>query len=122
MLSTYDVIVADPPHGLSIEFMETLTSTLSSDVAGILILYFSHKEAEWISLFVQLQFDRHRWARILNILIGDERVIIAIGDRLQLDDDEIAAVVEEIKQIGHVYGLGTTSLPLCIVDADGRQL
>lgn len=102
--SGYDLVIADPPHYLTFDYLcQPITWPIKGSGQGMpavpmplykylaflaekgklraFILYFGHKEKEWISLEMHrmLTEGKWRWRHVWSLLIGDERFVVCFG-------------------------------------------
>lgn len=86
-LREYDIIMADPPHYLVMDFLfqtypktgEYLFKRLANDTSGVFILYFGHEEVEWTNVYIHWHLQNMGWPLIWNVLLGEERLILCFG-------------------------------------------
>lgn len=86
-LREYDVIMADPPHYLVMDFLfqrhpkteEYLFKQLADESTGAFILYFGHEEVEWMNFYIHWHLQNMGWPVIWNVLLGEERLILCFG-------------------------------------------
>ncbi len=92
----YNLIIADPPHYLSMDFLSMDIGNKSTrnplyahlkDSHAIFLLYFGHKEKEWMRLFISLLFSRAGWEEVYSILVADESFVLALPEKSVLHNE-----------------------------------
>jgi len=117
----YDVVIADPPHYLSLDFLYQRVRWLREQNAGentlvdmalyehladqsktkCLILYFAHKEKEWMGVFMHRILTKAGWD-LWSILIGDERILVCFSEKW-LEPGCQRSIIQNIKSLQPRY-------------------
>jgi hypothetical protein len=92
----YDLIIADPPHYLSMDFLSLDVGNKTDrnplynhlkDSNAMFLLYYGHKEKEWMRLYISSLFSRTNWKEVFTIIIADESFILALPKNI--NDDQL---------------------------------
>jgi len=137
----YDLVLSDPPHFLTLDFLyqkvrwskqgnsirETILkeNSLMKHLAKearvkCFLLYFGHKEKEWLSFFIHRVLSKEEWPIVWSILLGDERFVACFNkfDAYQgFSDKCISDIVGNLKNISVKYKFEERELKIKVHDA-----